>query len=134
MNLQVIEPIEKPLKTFSTIDEFNLYYVKNKEEMDKCTTHKLNRQFHIDGYHITKIKGVLSLKKWDESHKYYKSKKDVEQSNTNDKLAELELKVESSVGEIESMNEKLIGLQESIGLIKTRINEIIGLVSQFMPN
>jgi peptidoglycan hydrolase CwlO-like protein len=131
MNLQVIEPIEKPLKSFSTVDEFNLYYVKNKEEMDKSTTHRLNRQFHIDGYHITKIKGVLSLKKWDESRKYYKSKKDVEQINTNDKLSDLELKIESSVGEIESMNDKINELQDNITVIKTRINEIIGLVSQF---
>ena len=31
--------------------------------MDKETTHLLNKKFSIDGYRITKIKGVLCLKR-----------------------------------------------------------------------
>lgn len=64
MDLKVIEPIKNYLKEFKTVDEFNLWYSKNKEEVDKLTTHKLNKMYKIDGYRITKIKGVLMLKKW----------------------------------------------------------------------
>ena len=64
MDLKVIEPIKNYLKEFKTVDEFNLWYSKNKDEVDKLTTHKLNKMYKIDGYRITKIKGVLMLKKW----------------------------------------------------------------------
>ena len=62
MDLQVIEPIKHYLKEFNNPVEFNLWYSKNKEEVDKQTTHKLNKMYHINGYRITKIKGVLMLK------------------------------------------------------------------------
>ena len=63
MDLKIIGPIKKPLKEFESPDEFNLYYHKHKEEMDSETTHSLNKKFKIDGFRITKIKGVLCLKK-----------------------------------------------------------------------
>ena len=62
-DLKIIEPIQKPLHEFETPDEFNIYYHKHKDEMDKETTHLLNKKFSIDGYRITKIKGVLCLKR-----------------------------------------------------------------------
>ena len=67
MDVKVIEPIKNYLKEFNSPDEFNLFYSKNKSEIDAYTTHKLNKMYHIIGYRITKIKGVLMLKKWDES-------------------------------------------------------------------
>ena len=33
--------------------------------MDALTTHKLNKMYHVNGYRITKIKGELMLKRWD---------------------------------------------------------------------
>ena len=63
MDLKVIEPIKNYIKEFKTVDEFNLWYSKNKEEVDALTTHKLNKMYKILGYRITKIKGVLMLKK-----------------------------------------------------------------------
>ena len=63
MDLKIIEPIKNYLKEFKTVDEFNLWYSKNKDEVDKLTTHKLNKMYKIDGYRITKIKGILMLKK-----------------------------------------------------------------------
>ena len=63
MDLKIIEPIHKPLHEFETPDEFNIYYHKHKDEMDKETTHLLNKKFSINGYRITKIKGVLCLKR-----------------------------------------------------------------------
>ena len=63
MDLKIIGPIKTPLKEFDSPDEFNIYYHKHKEDMDKETTHSLNKKFKIDGFRITKIKGVLCLKK-----------------------------------------------------------------------
>ena len=63
MDIKVIEPIRKPLKEFALVNDFNIYYHKHKEEMDAETTHVLNKKYHINGYRITKIKGVLCLKK-----------------------------------------------------------------------
>ena len=63
MDLKIIEPIKNYLKEFKTVDEFNLWYSKNKDEIDSLTTHKLNKMYHIEGYRITKIKGKLCLKK-----------------------------------------------------------------------
>lgn len=62
-DVKIIEPISKYTKEFDTVDEFNLYYNKNKNDMDSLTTHKLNKMYYIKGYHITKIKNVLMLKK-----------------------------------------------------------------------
>ena len=62
MEVKVIETIKNYLKEFNTPVEFNLWYAKNKDEVDKLTTHKLNKMYHIVGYRITKIKGILMLK------------------------------------------------------------------------
>ena len=63
MDLKIIKPVEKYLKEFESPEEFNVFYAKNKDEIDCQTTHKLNKQYHIKGYVITKIKGELCLKK-----------------------------------------------------------------------
>ena len=63
MDLKIIKPVEKYIKEFESPEEFNVFYAKNKEEIDSQTTHKLNKQYHIKGYVITKIKGELCLKK-----------------------------------------------------------------------
>jgi hypothetical protein len=65
MDVKVIEP-PTCCKQFSNIDEFNAYYAKSKEEMDACTTQKLNKMYTVPGYHITRVKNHpgLSLKKW----------------------------------------------------------------------
>ena len=83
MDLKIIEPIKNHLKEFKTVDEFNLYYSKNKEEIDSMTTHKLNKMYFINGYRITKIKGKLCLKNHvekenDESCELNKMKKEIE--------------------------------------------------------
>ena len=68
MTLKIIEPIRDYLKVFSSADEFNIWYTKNKDEVDSLTTNKLNKMYKIQGYRITKIKNVLMLKKCNESH------------------------------------------------------------------
>ena len=68
MTLKIIEPIRDYLKVFNTDDEFNIWYTKNKDEVDTLTTHKLNKMYKINGYRITKIKNVLMLKKSSETN------------------------------------------------------------------
>ena len=70
MDLKVIEPIKNYLKEFKTPDEFNLFYQTKKDELNKLTTHKLNKMYHISGYRITKIQGEIMLKKWNEVEKH----------------------------------------------------------------
>ena len=67
MDLKILEPIKNYLKEFNTPEEFNNFYSLNKDELNKLTTHKLNKMYHVKGYRITKIKGELCLKKWDDS-------------------------------------------------------------------
>ena len=79
MDLKVIEPIKNYIKEFKTVDEFNLWYSKNKEEVDALTTHKLNKMYHINDYRITIIKGVLMLKKWDDKEKKTSKPSDIDE-------------------------------------------------------
>lgn len=95
-DVKIIEPISKYTKEFDTVDEFNLYYNKHKNDMDSLTTHKLNKMYYIKGYHITKIKNVLMLKK---------------------------IKEENSI--IEQKNIEISELKQEIKQIKETINNII---------
>lgn len=91
MDVKIIEPIKNYLKEFNNPDEFNLFYSKNKSDIDACTTHKLNKMYHIPGYRITKIKGVLMLKKWDENKN---SKIPIPSSNVIDELDEIHAEID----------------------------------------
>ena len=53
--IKIIEPIKTGLNHFKTTDEFNIYYNKHKKELNEMTTQKLNKQYKIEGYRITKI-------------------------------------------------------------------------------
>ena len=98
MTLRIIEPIRDYLKVFNSPDEFNIWYTKNKDEVDSLTTNRLNKLYKIQGYRITKIKGVLMLKK------------SSEQDNVT-----------------QSVNSHLVpeDLQEEIKNIKSTVNKII---------
>lgn len=107
MDLKIIGPIKKPLKEFESPDEFNLYYHKHKEEMDGETTHSLNKKFKIDGFRITKIKGVLCLKK---DVKKKENNEVIEEENILDRLQKLEDVVNEIVNAI---NGEIINLQNN---------------------
>ena len=63
MDLKIIKPVQKYVKEFESPEEFNVFYAKNKDEIDSQTTHMLNKKYRIKGLVITKIKGELCLKK-----------------------------------------------------------------------
>lgn len=58
MNLKVINEIRDETKIFKTVEEFDIYYSKHKDEMNTHTTQYLNRVYKIDTndgeYRITK--------------------------------------------------------------------------------
>ncbi len=103
MDLKVIEPIKNYIKEFKTVDEFNLWYSKHQEEVDVLTTHKLNKMYHIDGYRITKIKGVLMLKKWTE-----KEDKETLKNELQNKI----LSLEGEIKEIRDAVNKIISFMQ----------------------
>lgn len=97
MEVELIEPISKYSKQFNTPDEFNVWYSKNKDEVNKMTTHKLNKMFKVKDYRITRIEGVLKLKKWDdEKH-----------------------------AKISRYDERIIQLKQEINTIRESVNKII---------
>ena len=61
--IKIIEKFSPDITEFENKEEFIEYLQDNKEEMDKLTTQKLNKMYHIKGYKITKLKGEICLKK-----------------------------------------------------------------------
>ena len=95
------------LKSFNSVDEFNMYYTKHKEEMDPLTTQKLNKLYKIDGYRITK-------------------------KDTRDKEGHLQqgticLKKMNTVKEnqFDDLSNKIKNLDKKINIITERFNELI---------
>ena len=103
MEIKVIEPIKNYLKEFNSPVEFNLWYAKNKDEVNKLTTHKLNKMYHIVGYRITKIKGVLMLKEDVESRRTKLSIDDVEE--LKDEMTRQRLTIDDTKVEVEKIKE-----------------------------
>lgn len=114
MDIKIIEPIKNYIKEFKTADEFNLWYSKNKDEIDSMTTHKLNKLYHIEGYRITKIKGKLCLKK--------ETKKQSSLKKEEDKRSYEEDDVQSLYEEINNLKMEIENLKKTINLIIDKIN------------
>ena len=119
MQIKIIEPIKEYSKVFNSPDEFNLWYTKNKDEMDKMTTHKLNKLYKIEGYRITKIKNVLMLKKDSQTI-----------TSTNDKVAGLSSPTPTIEQLKDDLQSKTLSLESEITKIKDTINQIISYLNQ----
>lgn len=65
--MKIIEKFSPDVTVFETKEDFIEYFDKNKDELNKLTTQKLNKMFNINGYKITKLLGEVSLKKVQES-------------------------------------------------------------------
>ena len=108
------------LKNFNTIDDFNKYYTKHKEEMDQLTTKKLNKLYKIDGYRISKKdtrdkeghlqQGTICLKKLIEP------KIDIH---------ELQKQLEELKSKLQIQEQKLKNQDQKINIITDRFNELI---------
>ena len=121
MDVKVIGPIKEYLKTFNGPDEFNIWYAKNKDEVDKITTHKLNKMYHIDGFRITKIKGVLCLKK---DTKKPANVETNEAGNANESENNSE-QINEIIDHQETLSTEIEQIKRDIISIKSAINEIV---------
>ena len=99
----MLEPVTSYVRIFKTVDEFNMFYSKNKADIDGLTTQMLNKMYLVDGYRITKIKGELMLKKYDDTMKRYFSRKD----------------------EADLRDKEIIRLDHEIAAIRESVNKII---------
>ena len=112
MDVPVVEVVRSPKHVFGSVDEFNLYYHLHKNEFDGLTTNMLNRIYQIKDYRIAKIKGVLSLKKWDpKTDKQYYSQKDRDEYLN------------------EELNQLRDEMQKQIDAIKETVNRIICFIN-----
>lgn len=101
--IKVLQSVDDFIKTFKTPAEFQTFYTKNKLEVDKTSTVKLNKLFNIEGYRICRIKKELTLKKIDE-----------EKVTLSERVEEME----------EMINE----LKSDIVKIKTSLNSVIAFI------
>lgn len=111
-DLKIIEPIKSGLNHFKTTDEFSIYYAKHKKEMNEMTTQKLNKQFKIEGYRITKI-GTR-----DENGKRQQGNICLKKINNNQKINE----TIDYTDEINKINQRLDVLTQSINSIISALN------------
>ena len=126
--LKIIEPVKTGLNHFKTTDEFSIYYNKHKNELNEMTTQKLNKQFKIDGYRITKIGtrddngkrqcGNICLKKINDVK--LSEHASAHEKINNDRIEQLETAVNQRFVEIEN---KLQELAKTINSIITALNE-----------
>lgn len=119
-DIQVIEPIRSPKQTFQTTDAFNLYYARNKTEMDALTTYRLNKLYRVDGYIITRIKGQLSLKRMDPKHRRYFSNRD-ESEAMHTMREELDKDID---GFKFKMNDELRAIKDSVNKITDFLKQL----------
>lgn len=107
MDVKVIEPITHYIKEFDSPNDFDSWYKSHQEEMDKLTTHKLNKMYHINGYRVTRIKGVLSLKK---APKATKPKED--DSETEQRFIAIENEISDMSDDIKNIKLALQSIQD----------------------
>ncbi|KAK8896558.1 hypothetical protein M9Y10_014466 [Tritrichomonas musculus] len=123
--MKVINQIQKETKTFNSIVEFEAYYQKHKDEMEKQTTQYLNKVYKIitpDNieYRITKkncaknngklIGGEICLKK-------------VQQTQQEDQHL-FEIALESVKVDIENMKTKIEEIKQTVNSVVKFINEM----------
>ena len=91
VKLYLLEKYSPEMTILDTPNKFEQYLTEHKDEFDAMTTIKLNRTYLIRGYRITKIKGVISLRKLGT----YDNDLNPVESPLHDTVVELEEQVEA---------------------------------------
>ena len=125
MEIQVVNELRNDIKVFKSLEEFDLFYQKNKDSMNGQTTQLLNKLYKIelpDGslYRITKkncgsgkgktLTGDICLKK-------IIAQKDDEQPLW-------EIAIESVKADITNMKNKIEEIKQTVNQIVKVINEM----------
>lgn len=153
MELQVINEITAETKTFKSIEEFNLFYQKHKDEMNKHTTHYLNRVYKIitpdgDEYKITKqnclkesgkiVGRDIYLRKVFKGNKLKELQEDIIKADIEvikndvklfaDQLNELHMRIDNVIPQmqkqIEQSDKKILELTSTVNQIAKYINDM----------
>ena len=149
MELKVINEITDEIKNFKSIEEFNLFYQKHKDEMNNQTTQYLNRVYKImtpDGveYRITKkncskegtkrVGGDVFLRKINKTNDLKELENEILKTDFENLKCELngEINVcKQSITEIEKSIEKRIGdINKKINELTNTVNQIAHIVNQ----
>ena len=146
MNLKVINEIRDETKIFKTVEEFDIYYSKHKDEMNNHTTQYLNRVYKIDTndgeYRITKknckkvdgkiTDGEIYLKKV--KSKMTRQEARTPRVNVDDDLTSLrftsiEASVESNKASINQLKIDVERLTQLVNDIKDKLNKVIQVIN-----
>ena len=136
MNLKVINEIRDETKIFKTVEEFDIYYSKHKDEMNTHTTQYLNKVYKIDTndgeYRITKknckkvdgkiTDGDIYLKK-------VKTKLNEDDNLTSLRFTSIEASVESNKTNINQLKTDIEQLTLIVDDIKDKLNKVIRFIN-----
>lgn len=136
MNLKVINEIRDETKIFKTVEEFDIYYSKHKDEMNTHTTQYLNKVYKIDTndgeYRITKknckkvdgkiTDGDIYLKK-------VKTKLNEDDNLTSLRFTSIEASVESNKTNINQLKTDIEQLTLIVDDIKDKLNKVIQFIN-----
>lgn len=143
MELKVINEITTETKQFKSIEEFNLYYQKHKDDMNNQTTQYLNRVYKIitpDGveYKITKkncsindgkrVGGDIFLRKVNQNNSLKELQEDVLKAdieNVKNYINLVKNDVKSNCEQIDEINKKINELKSTVNQIGQYINQLI---------
>lgn len=111
MNVRIISKHHQ-MKQFDTVDEFNKYYAKHKEEIDAKTSNQLNKELKIKGFKITK-----------------RNMKTIDNEGKQTRIGELCLKhIEPNIVPITN-DDKLAEVEARITQLELKINQLIDIIA-----
>lgn len=150
MSLKVINEITEEVKTFKSIPEFDAYYQKHKDEMNRQSTQYLNKVYKIKTpddaeYRITKkncqkeggkmVYGDVFLKRVNHKSDDQDMMRDLEdmvRKNGEEIKSELRSEMNSVIDQNDDMNAKINSLQQSLSVLEKKVIEITRTLNQFV--
>lgn len=149
MDLKVINEITTEIKNFKSIEEFNLYYQKHKDDMNNQTTQYLNRVYKIvtpDGveYRITKkncqkegtkrVGGDIFLKKVVKTNELKELEQDVIKADIENLKSMFSQNLSTFDNEIKDLKQsyelKFTTLDKKIAELTNTVNQIAKYINQ----
>lgn len=133
MEIQIINEIRDEIKVFKSIEEFNLYYQKYKDSMEKLTTYHLNKIFKIelpDGtvYRITK-KNCGTGKGKTLSGDIFLKKIVQQKDDSNNEQPLWEIALESVKMEIAEQKQSIVDIKNRLEKIAETVNILAKVVN-----
>jgi hypothetical protein len=93
--------VEKPQTDFNSLNDFKLFYLKNKKKLDDMCTIVLNKTYKIQDYIIRKNYGVLNFRKVSKDVKVSKNEQRITQlENTLNEVIEVLNQIQTRLGMI----------------------------------